>query len=112
MVGGPLSLGVFKTALWECWSRVRDKCIGSCTTGSSGVECDINTGKELKDVGQILRYFFLFYRELSRKRIILLDFLILFFTKYCLVDCILPEHLRGASLPGINMKFNNTSSLP
>ena len=51
MVGGPLSLGVFKTALWECWSRVRDKCIGSCTTGSSGVECDINTGKELEDVG-------------------------------------------------------------
>jgi len=33
----------------------------------------------------------------------------IFFTKYCSVDGILPEHLRGASLPG--KKANNTSSL-
>ncbi|XP_023334859.1 uncharacterized protein LOC111706259 [Eurytemora carolleeae] len=71
VVGGPLSLGVFKTALWECWSRVRDKCIGSCTTGSSGVECDINT-----------------------------------------VDGILPEHLRGASLPGNRSSVVSSVSKP
>ena len=44
MLGGPLSLGVLKTTLLGCWDRLREKCIGSCSSGSAGVECDINTG--------------------------------------------------------------------
>ena len=44
VLGGPLSLGVFKSAIQRCWERIWDKCIGSCSTGSRGVDCDINTG--------------------------------------------------------------------
>ena len=72
VLGGPLSLGAFKTSLREGWDRVRDKCVGSCSNGSgSGVDCDINTG-----------------------------------------DCILPEHLRGGSLPGNRSSVVSSVSKP
>ena len=47
VLGGPLSPGVFKKALLCCWERLREKCVGSCTNGSAGVDCDINIGNDI-----------------------------------------------------------------
>jgi len=46
VLGSALSLGVFKSAVQRCWERIWDKCAGSCSSGSRGVDCDINTGGE------------------------------------------------------------------
>jgi hypothetical protein len=42
VVGGPLSLGVLRRVLLAGWTRLRDRCIAGCSSGSAGVDCDIN----------------------------------------------------------------------
>ena len=43
VVGGPVSLGVVRRVLLAGWSRLRDRCIAGCSSsGSGGVDCDIN----------------------------------------------------------------------
>jgi len=42
VVGGPVSLGVVRRVLLAGWTRLRERCIAGCSSGSAGVDCDVN----------------------------------------------------------------------
>ncbi len=42
VVGGPVSLGVVRRVLLAGWTRLRERCIAGCSSGSGGVDCDNN----------------------------------------------------------------------